>query len=129
VNGKGIPLKMTIARVTTIGAVIMIPWTLYLLFELPDNYTGSNYRGTWIGFDVALILLFCLTAFSARAKKLRLELLCSATGTLLFADAWFDVMGSGTTDDLRVAIIMTLLFEIPVGVFFWLAAIKGKGKH
>jgi hypothetical protein len=73
----------------------------------------------WTGFDVALALLFALTALAMLRRASWLQGAASATGTLLLADAWFDTLLSPHP---RIAIFEAVFSEIPLALLlFWIA--------
>ena len=57
----------------------------------------------WGGFDVALAVLLLAVAFAAWRRSPWLEGAATATATLPFVDAWFDVLTSSTRTELIVA--------------------------
>jgi hypothetical protein len=73
-------------------------------------------------FDGALALLFLLTAFAAWRRSLWVGVAAAATGTLLVTDAWFDVILSSEGDELRTALLLAAVAELPAAaVCFWIA--------
>jgi hypothetical protein len=65
-----------------------------------------------------------VTGFAALRGSKLLAVAAAGTGTLLFVDAWFDVTGSGTRQDARVALVMALFVEIPSGIVCWILAVR-----
>ena len=52
-----------------------VPWVIFLAVTLPRHATFAHYRGVWVGFDTALVVVLALTAYLAwrgRAEQLRL---------------------------------------------------------
>ena len=120
----------------------MIPWTVFLGYTLPRRYDARHWSLLWIGFDV--ILCVVLISFAWLTWKRRQLMLVTAiiAGTLLFCDAWFDVITSWGNRDHWVTVITALFAELPLAAFmFWLAyrairrslaayyAIVGQGDH
>ena len=74
------------------------------------------------GHDVQLMLGLACTAVAALRRSRPLPIAGSATGALLVADAWFDVLTSSGGRDVAVAVAMSVLAERPLAfVCFWLA--------
>ncbi len=83
----------------TVGAAIaLIPWIVYLAFTLPENYAAHNWRATWVGFDILLLMFMIATA---------------VLGVLLICDAWFDIMTAGP-QDMLVSVLTAVLGELPL---------------
>lgn len=104
-----------------VGAVVLIPWTVFLGLTLPLKYHASHWRLLWTGFDVALITVLLLSAWAAWYRRQILAALAVVAGTLLFCDAWFDMVTSfGHRDDWRT-LLTGFGAELPLGTFFfWL---------
>ena len=105
------------ALVYTTGAVLLIPWTVYLAFTLPRRDLATHYRGAWVGFDALLMVAIVLTAYYAFRMDDRVQLPAMATATLLIVDAWFDVMTAGGRTEVYQAIAMAVCIEIPAALF------------
>ena len=135
-------LGRLIAVAVGLAALFMIPWTVFLGYTLPRRYDARHWSLLWIGFDV--ILCVVLTTFAWLTWKRRQLMLVTAiiAGTLLFCDAWFDVITSWGNRDHWVTVITALFAELPLAAFmFWLAyrairrslaayyAIIGQGDH
>jgi hypothetical protein len=101
--------------VLAIGAAVLIPWTAYLAWELPERSVAVNYDLAWGGFDVGLIILLAMGAWAAFRANRWLPALAAATATMLVIDAWFDVVTS-RGDELVTAVLMAVLVELPVAI-------------
>jgi hypothetical protein len=44
------------------GAIVLIPWIVYLGFTLPAKYVAHNWPATWIVFDGLLVAFMAATA-------------------------------------------------------------------
>lgn len=97
------------------GAAVLLPWTAYLAWELPEHAVAVNYDLAWGGFDVGLILLLAAGAWAAFRANRWLPALAAATAMMLIVDAWFDVVTSGPSDRW-LAVAMAVLIELPVAV-------------
>ena len=103
------------------GAILM-PWTAYLSGSLDSLHISHNWDTMWIGFDVIIIFFLLLTGILAYTRSLWVVITASATGALLLADAWFDVMTERAGHDAKQAIFLAFFIEIPVALMsFYLA--------
>src|SRR5215469_11144331 len=60
-----------------------------LAWTLPRYYRTGNWRGAWVGFDVALFCTFAVTAWASWRGRQLLIMCLIVLATLLTADAWF----------------------------------------
>lgn len=103
-------------------AIVLVPWIVVAAVTLPSHQLSQNYDVAWAGYDVGLLIGLVCTALSALRRSRRLTIAAAATGALLLADAWFDVLTSPGGWDLVEAAAMSLLAELPLaGLCFWLA--------
>jgi hypothetical protein len=103
-------------------AAILLPWIVIIAARLPSRELSENYDVAWAGYDVGLLIGLVWTAFAALRRTRRLTIAAAATGALLVADAWFDVITSPGGWDLAEAVAMSLLAELPLATLcFWLA--------
>lgn len=114
-------LGLAVRTLVTAGAVLLVPWTVYLALSLPRRTVTSTWRGAWIGFDIALAIVLSLTAWLGwRGRQLVIAGLV-ASAVLLVCDAWFDVtLTSGS--DRWVSFATALLVALPVAMLFGRAA-------
>ena len=104
-----------------IGAGALIPWTIFLGLSLPPRYDADHWRLLWTGFDAALIAVLLLAAWAAWFRRHILAALGMVAGTLLFCDAWFDMVTSFGHRDEWLTMLTGFGVELPLGVFFfWL---------
>lgn len=104
-------------------ALILLPWTIVLGTTLPQRQLSHNYGLAWTGYDVVLLVGLIMTAVAAIRRSKLLPIAASATGALLTADAWFDVLTSPGGWSRVQAIAMSLIAELPLaGTCFWLSA-------
>jgi hypothetical protein len=115
-------------RVTVVGwalavlAALMVPWTVYLFVALPRTARAAHFDLAWGGFDLALLVFLAVTGWAAVRRLRWLGAVAGATGSLLAADAWFDVVTAPTPGERWVAVGMAALVELPLaGVCGWLA--------
>ncbi|HEX8093578.1 hypothetical protein [Jatrophihabitans sp.] len=103
-------------------AVVLVPWIVIAAVTLPSHQLSQNYDVAWAGYDVGLLIGLVWTAVSALRRSRRLTIAAAATGALLVADAWFDVLTSPGGWDLAEAVAMSVLAELPLATLcFWLA--------
>jgi hypothetical protein len=103
-----------------LGAVVcclfLAAWTGLLAATLPGYYRAGDWRGAWVGFDVAELVAFAVTAWAAwRARQLLITFLI-VVATLLLVDAWFDVMLDMRTSGFTVSLLSALLVELPLAI-------------
>ena len=104
-----------------VGAVVLIPWTIFLGLSLPPKYHASHWRFLWTGFDAALITVLLLAAWAAWYRRQILAAIAMVAGTLLFCDAWFDMVTSFGHRDQWLTLLTGFGVELPLGFFFfWL---------
>ncbi|MCL5948183.1 MAG: hypothetical protein M1420_03350 [Actinobacteria bacterium] len=100
----------------------LIPWTVFLAIKLPIRYRAHHWTLLWVGFDVILMAVLAYTAWAAWFRKQIMVVMAIVAGTMLMADAWFDVITSLGHRGDWITLATALLAEIPGAVFFfWLA--------
>jgi len=95
------------------GAVLLIPWLVFMAITLPATYVAHNWPATWVGFDTILIGFMAATAVLGLLRRQLLVLTAFTTGVLLICDAWFDVMTAGP-DTMWLSVATALLAELPL---------------
>jgi hypothetical protein len=99
----------------------LLPWTLWLTSSLKPHHSTEHWDVAWAGFDAGLAVAFVLTALAAWRRSPWVSAAAAATGTLLLADAWFDVVLE-SRGELRWAILFAVCAELPLAaVCFWIA--------
>jgi hypothetical protein len=111
-----------LAPVFALGAVLLLPWIVLLLVALPSSHRAAHWDVAWAGFDVMLALLLLTVAITAWRRSPWLEGAATAAATLLFVDAWFDVLTSSTRAELLVALVEAVVVEVPLAVVCLLIA-------
>jgi hypothetical protein len=122
----GRPAPRWVVPVFGVAAVLLIPWVVLLVYVLPSAHRAAHWDIAWSGFDVALALLLSAVAVAAWRRSLWLEGAATAAATLLFVDAWFDVLTSSTRVELVVALVEALFVELPLAVLCLLLARDAK---
>jgi hypothetical protein len=101
----------------TAAAVVLLPWIGLLAVTLPRRQFDLHYRAAWVGFDLLLVLAITRTAYMAFRIDPRVQMPATATATLLFVDAWFDMTTSGSHAQFFEAFVLAVFVEIPAAVF------------
>lgn len=106
------------------GAVglFLIPWAIWLALRLPRRHISVHYDVAWTGFDIGLAFLVAGTAIALWRRSPILPIIASIAGTLLFADAWFDVLTSDPGRELGWAIGGAIVAELPLGILCFYVA-------
>jgi hypothetical protein len=99
--------------IMTGGTLVLIPWTVYLAFALPDDYLVHDWTALWVGFDLLLLVLMAATVIFGMLRRQVMLLTAFATGMLLICDAWFDLMTAGP-NDFRLAELTAALGDLPL---------------
>ena len=106
-----------------LSAVALVPWIIYLSISLPRAYVAYNWSATWVGFDVLLLVLMSATAVFGILRRQMLVVTAFATGVLLIADAWFDVM-TAHGDERTWSVLSALLIELPLAAVLILGSMQ-----
>jgi hypothetical protein len=91
-------------------------WIIVLGLTLPRRYVAAHWDLAWVGFDLALLTGLASTAWAAWRRRAVVVLFATATATLMFADAWFDVT-TARSSDLWVSALQAALIEVPFAFF------------
>jgi hypothetical protein len=106
-----------------LAGLALVPWTAYLVATLPSRHLQTGYYDVaWGGFDVALAVLFVATGVGLLRRRLWVQTTATAAATMLFCDAWFDVLSSRGGGERLVAAGLALSAELPVAVLCLLVA-------
>src|SRR5437764_10461247 len=99
-----------------------VPWVVFLAVTLPRHATFAHYRGVWVGFDTALVVVLALTAYLAWRGRAQVALTATATATMLLVDAWFDVMTTPRGHGWLISVVLAVLVEVPfAAICMWIA--------
>jgi hypothetical protein len=107
---------------TIVCCVVLAAWIGVLAVTLPPFYRAGDWRGAWVGFDLAELAAFAATAWAAWRGRQVLIMCLLVLATLLLADAWFDVTLDLRTNGFLFSLLSALLVEIPLAVAAILAA-------
>jgi hypothetical protein len=98
------------------AAVLLVPWVVLLIRILPSAHEATHWDVAWAGFDGALALVLLGLAVAAWRRSPWLQTFAAAVATLLFVDAWFDILTSSTRAELVVAVAEAALVELPLAI-------------
>jgi len=106
------------------GAVglFLVPWAIWLALRLPRRHIAEHYDIAWAGFDIGLAFLVAGTAIALWKRSPTLPIIGSVAGTLLFADAWFDILTSDGSSEVGWAIGGAVVAELPLGILCFYVA-------
>jgi len=104
------------------ATLVLVPWSGWLVISLPCRYLSQHWGIAWAGFDAGLAIALALTGLGVLRRAAWLDRAAVAAGTLLAADAWFDVLTSRGAAALAVAATEALAIELPLACLcLWLA--------
>jgi hypothetical protein len=106
-----------VALLLTAIAAGLVLWTLYLTYALPARHVTEHWRIAWAGFDIGLAFALALTAWGVLREAQWVDATAAVAATLLFTDAWFDIVLADRGGELTEAIVLAVLAEIPLALF------------
>ncbi len=117
--------RMRLTRLTLMvgGAIVLIPWMVYLAITLPENYVAHNWPATWIGFDCVLITSMAATAVLGWLRRELVILPGFTTGVLLICDAWFDIM-TAEPHQVWLSVLTAALINVPLAAIMITGAVR-----
>lgn len=105
-----------------LSAIVLVPTVVVLFVALPSTHQSEHWDIAWSGFDVMLALMLVAVAVTAWRGSPWLEAAAAAAATLLFVDAWFDVLTASTRGELMLALVEAFVVELPLALLcVWLA--------
>jgi hypothetical protein len=94
----------------------------FLALTLPPRYDARHWRLLWIGFDVFEVAALAHVAWSAWFRRQVTLVSSIIVATLLFSDAWFDVITSFGSKGEWITLATAFVVELPLALFFlWIA--------
>jgi hypothetical protein len=102
--------------VTVAACIVLAAWIGVLAVTLPKFYRTGTWRGAWVGFDVALLIAFAATGWTAWRRRQLLIISLIVLATLLLCDAWFDVVLDVDTPGFLASLLSALVVELPLAV-------------
>jgi hypothetical protein len=116
-------MRRTRLTLMTAGAIVLIPWVIYLAVSLPENYVAHNWPATWIAFDCVLIAFMIATAILGWLRRELVILPAFTTGVLLICDAWFDIMTAGP-GQFWMSISAAAFLNLPIAAIMITGAVR-----
>jgi hypothetical protein len=105
-------------------AAVLLPWCLILAATLPSTYQVGHWKLAWIGLDCGTAIAAGLTAYLLHKRNRYAALTAMAAGTLLLADAWFDVSTASAGFDRTLSLTEALLLELPLAFCAFMVAAR-----
>ncbi len=114
-------VRLLIALVVA-AVVVLLAWIPYLAYELPVDYRTQGWVLAWVGYDIAMLVVLAVCAWSLwRHRQLAIPA-ALVGGTMLIIDAWFDMATARSGSDFITAVATAVFAEIPLAaVLFYLA--------
>src|SRR5689334_10690034 len=106
----------------TACCLVLAAWIAILILTLPMRYTSHDWRGVWVGLDLAELAGFAATAWAAWHQRQVLIVLMNVTGTLLVCDAWFDLALAWGSRGFTMSLITALAAELPLALLLFTSA-------
>ena len=104
------------------GVLLLSVWIVVLDVKLPRYYRAGGWRAAWVGFDIALLLVFAATAWAAWRRRQVLIVCLIVLATLLCCDAWFDTTLDWGTRGFMVSLLSAVLVELPLAAMALIGA-------
>jgi hypothetical protein len=106
--------RAVLLAVVIVCCVGLAAWIGILAVTLPRYYRAGGWRGAWVGFDIALLMVFAATGWAAWRRRQVLIICLVVLATLLCCDAWFDVVLDARTAGFELSLLSALLIELPL---------------
>lgn len=114
---RNIALAIVIA-----SCVFLAAWIVVLALTLPDRYNSDGWRGAWVGFDIAELLVLAMVAWTAWRGKQLLIVCLIISATLLCCDAWFDLTLDWGTGGFSFSLLSAVFAELPLAAMMIIGA-------
>ena len=105
-----------------ICSLALAAWIGVLASTLPRYYRAGDWRGAWVGFDLAELAAFAVTGWAAWRRRQILIICLVVLATLLCCDAWFDVVLDARTKGFELSLLSALVIELPLALLAILGA-------
>jgi hypothetical protein len=105
-----------------IACVCLAAWTGLLAATLPRYYRTGDWRGAWVGLDIAELAAFATTGWALWRRRQILIICLVVLATLLCCDAWFDVVLDARTAGFLLSLLSAILVELPIAAIAILGA-------
>ena len=113
--------KIIVAAII-ICSLALAAWIGVLASTLPRYYRAGDWRGAWVGFDLAELAAFAVTGWAAWRRRQILIICLVVLATLLCCDAWFDVVLNARTKGFELSLLSALVIELPLALLAILGA-------
>lgn len=121
-GGAGDRRRKIIVTVIIVCCVVLAVWIGVLAATLPRYYRAGDWRGAWVGFDLAELAAFAVTGWAAWRRRQILIISLVVLATLLCCDAWFDVVLDARTRGFELSLLSALIIELPLAAVAILGA-------
>jgi hypothetical protein len=121
------PLPRWVAVIFLAVCIGIIPQIVSLSSTLSEIALASHWRTVWIGLDIAEALVFLVTAWLLYRRSALVIVTASVAGTLLWLDAWFDVLTAFGPAEVDTATNLAIFAEVPLGAFCFFVALRTVG--
>ena len=104
-------------------AVALLPQIAILAVTLPNRAVVGHWTLAWAGFTILVAFGLVTTAVCVVRNSPWTVVAASATGVIVFVDAWFDLMTRQGPGDLGPPVVRVLLLKLPLGVLCMVATV------
>ena len=108
--------------VMVIICVILALWIAYLALTLRSHFRVRYWPPVWVGLDIAELASFTATAWAAWKQRQIVIVFMIVTGTLLLADAWFDLALDYGSPGFTESLLEAIFAEIPLAIILFAGA-------
>ncbi len=116
------PAPRWVAPLFALVGAGLVPWTVWIAYDLPRRHVARHWDVAWAGFDVMMALLLLGTAYAAVRRSPWIQGTASAAATMLCCDAWFDIVTAGRGADLALSLASGFFVELPLAIVcVWVA--------
>ena len=105
-----------------LGVVVLIPTIGRLAATIPQSFSTRAWATAWVCYDLALLVLFALTALAVLRRHLFAIPGLFVAAAFLAGDAWFDVICSWGTPEQAGALrdaCVSVPFSVVLAIFGW----------
>ena len=102
--------------------LILAAWVAILALTLHKHFIVRHWPAVWVGLDLAELAAFAATAWAAWKQRQIVIVFMIITGTLLLADAWFDLALDYGSGGFVLSVLEAVLVEIPLALILFAAA-------
>jgi hypothetical protein len=119
---RHVPVPRWVAPLFAFVGAGLVPWTLWVAYDLPQRHIARHWDLAWVGFDVGMACLLLLTAYAALRRAVWIQSTAAAAATMLACDAWFDIVTATRGAEQVMAVASGVLIELPLALIcIWVA--------